>query len=258
MLTLGKIIYGTISSKEKIELRQLCIRDAEWNAISEFIPKNSHFLDVGCGAGYALHRASSEMSCNAVGIDPNPGEHGVGRYDKSLIDSKVNILKGSAENLTFANNYFDVVYSSHVLEHVENEEKTLKEIDRVLKNDGIVIIGIPTASMAWINWFSQLLFTSHIKIYEFFRFLHLNGRMERFINIFRIYSHSQPRATSILYDFRHYKVKNWEKTISDHFEIQTVIKPFLYPYPNYFQWFKPLKSKWASSSVFFICKKSES
>jgi tocopherol O-methyltransferase len=132
MLTLGKIIYSTISSKEKIELRQLRIRATEWNAISEYILNYSKFLDVGCGAGYAMQQAREKLNCICTGIDPDPGAHGVGRFLKELVPGET-IIQGHAENLPFKDEQFDVVFSSHVLEHVENERVTLEEMKRVLK-----------------------------------------------------------------------------------------------------------------------------
>ena len=95
-------------------------------------------------------------------IDPSPGEHGVGRYNKSDIN-KIEILKGFSEKLPFKNKSFDVIFCSHVLEHVKSEEKSLDEMNRVLKDDGKLIIGMPTASMTIISCFSQFIFTSHIK-----------------------------------------------------------------------------------------------
>ena len=254
MRTLGQLIYNTLSKKEAVEAYQQVIRDKEWSAIESYISNNSVFLDVGCGAGYAMQQAREKLNCICKGIDPDPGAHGVGRFLKELVPGET-IIQGQAENLPFKDEQFDVVFSSHVLEHVENERVTLEEMKRVLKNDGVLIIGIPTASMAWINLFSQVFFTTHIKVYEFFRFLHQSGRTKRFTTIFRVISHSQPRATSIWYDITHYRVKNWKKTVSKEFEIITTLEPFLYPYPDYPQWFKPHVSKLGSSSVFFVCKK---
>ena len=50
-------------------------------------------------------------------------------------------------------------------------------------------------------------------------------------------------------------IKNWKKTVEREFKVKTVIKPCFYPYPDYPQLFKLHKSKFFSSSVFFICKK---
>ena len=167
----------------------------------------------------------------------------------------VSIKQGFAEDLPYAKESFDVVYSSHVLEHVNSESKSLKEMKRVLKDDGILIIGMPTASMAILNYFSQLIFTTHIKIYEFCRNIFSKNVLNNFIEIFRIKSHSYPRAKSIWYDLFHYRTSQWKNTIKKEFKIKSVIKPCFYPYPDYLQFFKLHKNYFFSSSVFFICSK---
>jgi ubiquinone/menaquinone biosynthesis C-methylase UbiE len=253
---IGKLIYSTISSKQKVEKYQQIIRDNEWDELIKEIPEKKSFLDVGCGAGYALLRAEKDKQCKVTGIDPDPGAHGVGRFIKDF-STQTDIRQGYAENLPFENDEFDVVFSSHVLEHVNNEQKSLQEMKRVLKDDGILIIGMPTASMALINLFSKLFFTTHIKIYEFIRGIFSHGNFGRFLNIFRISSHSYPRANSIWYDIKHYRVKNWQSIVEHEFKIEKVILPCLYPFPDYPQFFKLRKSNRFSSSVFFICSKKK-
>ena len=76
--------------------------------------KNGNFLDVGCGAGYSLMRASTDLNCEVEGIDADPGSHGVGRFLKDMVKA-VPIKQGFAENLPYENETFDVVYSSHYL-----------------------------------------------------------------------------------------------------------------------------------------------
>ena len=254
MSILGNIIYSTISSKEKIEKYQQLIRDEEWKWLRQEIPRDSKLLDVGCGSGYAMNLATEDLNCECIGVDPDPGAHGVGRYLKSLIKDE-SILKGFSENLPFENSKFDIVFSSHVLEHVNDEKQSLREMKRVLKDEGLLIIGMPTSSMALISLFSILIFTTHIKIYEFFRFFFTKEIFNNFVKIFRIQSHSFPRAKTIYYDLIHYRISNWKKIVSKEFEIIKVVKPCLYPYPDYPQWFNPKHTVLGSSSVFFICKK---
>ena len=251
----GKIIYSSISSKEEIERYQQLIRNTEWDSISKYIPLKSRFLDVGCGAGYAMQMARETRQCESSGIDPDPGAHGVGRFVSSLVKNE-SIVQGFAESLPYDNQTFDVIYSSHVLEHVNDEQKSLTEMKRVLKDDGVLIIGMPTATMTIIRLITTILFVTHIKVYEAILALIRGGNITAKVkSIFVIGSHSYPRANSVFYDLHHYKVKNWHKTISNQFEINNVIEPCLYPYPDYVQWFKLHKSKLGASSVFFICKK---
>jgi ubiquinone/menaquinone biosynthesis C-methylase UbiE len=250
---LSSLFWYPFSSKNKIEKYQEHIRQLEWNAIYPFIPMKSSFIDVGCGAGYSLMKAKIELNCDIKGIDPEPGAHGVGRYTSD--DWKnLPIIKGSAENLPFENDSFDVVYSSHVLEHVKSEEQTLDEMKRVLKPGGVLIIGMPTATMSMIALFSSWFFTTHINIYHFIRSMGQKTAFKNFIRIFIPPSHSFPRAKYITYDLNHYRISNWRKTLSKTFKIEKIITPGLYPYPDYIQWFPLLKIGRLSSSVFFICK----
>lgn len=256
MTLIGKIIYSTISSKEKVEKYQQIIRDEEWKWLVKEIPASTKLLDVGCGAGYAMYKAEKDLNCSCYGIDPEPGAHGVGRYLKDMV-SVNNIQQGFAEKIPFENQVFDVVFSSHVLEHVNNEQKSLKEMKRVMKDDGVLIIGMPTSLMAFINLFSTVIFTTHIKIYEFFRNIFSKKSFFHLKRIFKVGSHSYPRANSIFYDLKHYRVNNWQQIIEKEFELVKVLEPCLYPYPDYPQFFKIHHSKFGASSVFFVCKKKK-
>lgn len=251
---ISNFFWSPISSKEKVEKYQKIIRDKEWSEIKKYIPENSIFLDVGCGSGDNLLRAKGQLNCSVIGVDPAPGEQGVGRY---LLDDlkDITIDKGFAEKLPYKDETFDVVFCSHVLEHVNEEDKSLKEIRRVLKKDGVVIIGMPTAMMSFISYFSIILFTTHINILFFLKSLGKKDMIKRFRTIFIPISHSYPRANTIYYDLLMYRVKRWEKVVSKNFEIKSKLELFLYPYPDYFQFFKIHKSRLGSSSVFFVCKK---
>jgi ubiquinone/menaquinone biosynthesis C-methylase UbiE len=251
---LKNFFLWSISSKEKIEIYQELIRQLEWKAVKPYVKSGATFLDVGCGAGYSLMKAFTELNCEVQGIDPEPGAHGVGRFTVDLWKERP-IIKGSAEELPFPDACFDVVYSSHVLEHVHNEEKALQEMKRVLKLDGVLIIGMPTAAMSWVALFSAWIFTTHISIYHFLRTIGNKELLSRFTRIFLPTSHSYPRAKYILYDLFHYRIVEWEKIVGKYFKIQQKILPGLYPYPDYIQWFPLIKICGLSSSVFFICKK---
>ena len=51
-------------------------------------------------------------------------------------------------NMPFENNVFDVVLCNHVLEHVKDDILALKEIRRVLKKDGKMILTTPNILMS--------------------------------------------------------------------------------------------------------------
>lgn len=251
--TLLKLYNFPILSKEKTNENQKRIRDLEWDAVKPFI-QSGKFLDVGCGAGYAMQRAQEDAKCESFGIDPDPMGHGVGRTGSNFAVKAENIQKAFAENIPFESEMFDTVYSSHVLEHVNDEIKSLQEMHRVLKADGVLIIGMPTASMAAVNWVSNLMFTTHHRFVNFFFAPFINTTKTNFKELFVPRSHSKEGST-LLFDLKHYKVSNWQKTVEQVFEVKQVLLPGLYPYPEMLQWFSIKQSKSYSSSVFFVCKK---
>lgn len=248
-----KIYNYPLLSKEQTNANQKIIRDTEWEAIKPYIIKGK-FLDVGCGAGYAMNRAQNDCQCEPYGIDPDPMGHGVGREGSNYNTGVNTIKKAFAESIPFDDKMFETVYSSHVLEHVNDEIKSLQEMKRVLKDNGVLIIGMPTAAMAAIHWVTAIMFTRHHWVVNFI--------MSPFINVGKVSwrefiipdSHSH-NGKSLLYDLKHYKIKNWQQTIEQVFTIEQVLLPALYPYPEYRQWFKFRQSKHNASSVFFICKK---
>jgi SAM-dependent methyltransferase len=248
---LQKIFLWPLLPKERVNFYQEKIRRAEWEAVKPFIPENSWFLDVGCGAGHNLWLAKEELKCRVHGLDPDPGAHGVGRYSYRAADS-LPVEKGVSEKLPYPDQSFDIVFSSHVLEHVNDVEQSLSEMSRVLKNNGRLIIGMPTATMGWIGLVTQLLLTTHIRWYEFFR----APRLQKIKFLFLPASHSAAGKT-VLHDLVHYRVKCWSQPIGAAFVITRTLRPALYPYPDFRQLFRLRISKKLGSSVFFVCSKKQ-
>ena len=49
-------------------------------------------------------------------------------------------------NLSFKDDSFDIIFCSHVLEHIEDDRRAMHEIFRVLKNEGLALILVPIQS----------------------------------------------------------------------------------------------------------------
>lgn len=247
-----KLYTYPLLTPEQTNANQKLARDCEWEAIEPYMQKGK-FLDVGCGAGYSMYKAQ-QIGCNVFGIDPDPQGHGVGRRESEFIVPIENIRQGFSEELPYENNSFNTVYTSHVLEHVTSIPQSLQEIKRVCKGDGTIIIGVPTTTMAWINWVTQALFTTHQKIVNTFLSPFINTGKTFWWEIFVARSHSYPNKKTVIADICNYSTKKWKTHIEKDFEITTIIKPCIYPFPEYRQLFKLRKNKRCSSSVFFICK----
>lgn len=247
-----KLYYFSFVSIAERNRRQEFVRTVEWEAVKPYI-KSGKFLDVGCGAGYAMKLAMEQCDCDTYGVDPEPGAHGVGRNEGEFMNN-LNISQGISENLLFPSDSFDVVYSSHVLEHVSDTSKTLAEMNRVLKPDGVLIIGMPTATMAFINGVTQYLFTTHHRLVNWLFSGRINVGKGSLKEVFLPPSHSHS-GKSVFFDMKYYRITNWEMFLKEYFTVEKRVCPLLYSYPEYRQLFPPARLTNHGSSVFFICRK---
>ena len=111
-------------------------------------------LDVGCGTGVLLSTLikelplkNPEISFEFYGLDVNDSHiQESGYFEKMIlllqsVDTKVawqNNLKliSSHDHWPFEDDFFDIIFSNQVLEHVFDQELFLKEIHRTMKNHG--------------------------------------------------------------------------------------------------------------------------
>jgi SAM-dependent methyltransferase len=108
-------------------------------------------LDVGCGTGYTTSGIlNREDVCEVVGLDMNPVQ--LKRAVKNLVSEKdrISISRGDADNLPFIDGSFDAVISIGAIEYFPDPERALKELARVTKPDGTVLVGGPES-----GWFSK-------------------------------------------------------------------------------------------------------
>jgi ubiquinone/menaquinone biosynthesis C-methylase UbiE len=76
----------------------------------------------------------------------------------------VELKKGSATKIPYPDNYFDLVVSSEVIEHVPNTKKALKEMIRVTKPGGnLIIIDKNKFAFHWRIWFAANIIAARIR-----------------------------------------------------------------------------------------------
>jgi len=103
---------------------------AEWERILfPYFPRNKFTLDCGCGSAYYRHFFDN----NYVGLDIQQHFPKNGVY-----------VRASSMDLPFRGGSFDAVLASALFEHIENPDKALLEICRVLKQEGCIILGTPS------------------------------------------------------------------------------------------------------------------
>lgn len=101
--------------------------------INSYQPQKGHLLDIGAGTGDFLVTAKA-AGWQVTGIEPNENA-------KKLAISKGVSFENSVESIE--NQQFDVITMWHVLEHVPDVEKQIKELKRLLTPTGTLIIAVP-------------------------------------------------------------------------------------------------------------------
>ncbi len=141
-----KIFTFWISIQTQAFLKE--IREHELKQVIKNIPIKSKILEIGGGSGWqAIILENLGHKVSSIDIK-----------NSFYLEEKVfNVETYDGKNLPFKNKNFDVIFSSNVLEHIKEINSYQKELYRVLKDDGIAIHLMPSAT--WRIWtiFTDLL-----------------------------------------------------------------------------------------------------
>ena len=99
-------------------------------------------LDVATGTGDLAIMFGKENTEEVVGLDNSPGmlEIGKNKVVGEKLDQKVKMIIGDSEKMDFEDGYFDAVTVAFGVRNFEDLEKGLKEILRVLKPKGTLVV----------------------------------------------------------------------------------------------------------------------
>jgi SAM-dependent methyltransferase len=141
-------------------------------------------LDIASGEGYGSHSLAG-VARQVVGVDPDPEavRHASSRYVKPNLEFRC----GSAEAIPVEGQHvFDMVVSFETIEHIWAGQQVtfLREIDRLLKPDGLLLISTPnkqfyTAAEGRKNPFhrSEFYYQDYLDLLKkFFRTVHILGQ----------------------------------------------------------------------------------
>ena len=104
----------------------------------------ARILDIGTGTGSTLRMLRDLGYCGVTGIDSS--EEAI-RY--CAIKGLGPVVKGNLSELEFADDSFDFVFATDVLEHVDDDERGLREICRVLAPGSQALITVPAFKVLW-------------------------------------------------------------------------------------------------------------
>lgn len=108
-------------------------------------------LEVGCASGYMISEIAKKhpkVKFHAIDAYAEAIKFAKGRYPQ------IKFTKAEAEKLPFKNNQFDLILCYETIEHVRDPRKAIREMRRVLKKGGHLILAMDSGSLSFqIIWF---------------------------------------------------------------------------------------------------------
>ena len=188
---------------------------SEVNRFEKVDFKNKKLLEIGAGVGTMLVTARTKYQIAAFGIEPSKDEFSpFNEISQALLKEyklpEDIIINSNAEKLPFPDNDFDFIYSTNVLEHVQNPELVIKESIRVLKPGGFLQFVIPNYFSFWEGHYGIIwpCITNKIlaKVYA-----KLTGQNLKYIDTLQLISPFYLKR--ILGNMKNIKILSWGKEV---------------------------------------------
>lgn len=113
--------------------------------------KGGLILDLGCGPGDFLLEMK-KCGFETIGVD-------VSKRACDIAQKRgIKVFNGELENCHFSDETFDIITLWHVFEHLHDPSSTLKEIHRIMKKDGILLIEVPNIESFSFKLFKRYCF----------------------------------------------------------------------------------------------------
>jgi SAM-dependent methyltransferase len=117
--------------------------------ISNYLSPTSKILDFGAGIGTLSKLFDLKFNIDCLEVDES--------NRKKILRNK------SYASLADCKKKYDVIYSSNVLEHIEDDLKIIKEIRERLSNEGLLILYLPAHSLLYSQMDKSL---GHFRRYD--------------------------------------------------------------------------------------------
>jgi len=126
------------------------VKAFEWNVIRKWLKPNNRdvILDIACGHGHFVRRLW-KPGLKIFGVDLN--KNGIGIAQRYNSPEGCGFVLANAMDLPFADSMFDKIMSVCALEHFFDDEKAIKEINRILKKEGKIVLSVDSFSYQGIS-----------------------------------------------------------------------------------------------------------
>lgn len=129
--------WDTVWAREKEIKRNCRLYPQSFAKIVSLIPPQKEVVDIGCGIGVLMERLKNEKQCKVFGIDIS--EEAI----KTLTDKNLPGIVSKVPPVPLPSYSFEIAVATEILEHLNNPQFLLKEMIRLVKPSGFLIITVP-------------------------------------------------------------------------------------------------------------------
>lgn len=135
--------------------------------VLEEVPNNFNgkILDVGCATGSLLARFGKRTRGKLSGVDISPEMIKKAKL-KLRVMPRIKLHLADAERLPFKSNSFDYVVSTLIIHHLPNPLLAIKEMCRVLRKNGRLIVVDSNFFLSVTNYFAKLIEPGFVRMYS--------------------------------------------------------------------------------------------
>ena len=179
------------------------------------LTNGGRIFDIGCGFGWLLKSLNDKWEKYGLEPDSNAAK---------IAGQNCFIKNMSFEEDVYPENHFDIINMHHVIEHIDNPLKTMKEIKKILKPNGKLIIATPDFDSGAARLFGSKYRLLHDKTHISLFSNESMHRMLRYFN-FKIYKSEFP-----FFNTRFFSLSN----LTSLFDTKKISPPF---YGNFMTFF---------------------
>ena len=106
--------------------------------LARVLPPRSRVLDVGCGSGFIAHHLSALLGARVSGIDV-----------RKSVDASIDYAAFDGVHFPAEDCAFDAVLLCYVLHHAQDQPAFMREVRRVLRDGGLVVVYEDIPEAAW-------------------------------------------------------------------------------------------------------------
>jgi len=152
-------------------------KNDERKSLPIILDSDKIILDIGCGIGQSFIALDcSDKICIGIDVDEDVIRYGIENYG-----SKIQFILSDAKRIPLPSNTVDLVYSRVSLPYT-NIPKVIKEIRRVLRQDGRVWMTLHSKDMA-IKYIKEAISSRNIKRFVYVTYVILNGYFLKYFGI---------------------------------------------------------------------------